>query len=175
MLTAALDMTDLPALRDGVLGMLEGGCARIVSVAAKAGAAEAVRVHQYKDRSGTLTKSIRGELTFATKGRAEGEIVAKAPYASFVDAGTKAHIIQPRLGRRVEGPLAVSQSRRRDRAVGVSMLRWVDANGVHFARIVHHPGTKPYPFMGPAHLKAEVTMETEAGVLYAEIAQRYGR
>jgi len=174
MLTAALDLSDLPAMRDGVTAALEGGCARIVSVAAKEGAAEAVRVHRYKDRSGTLTKSIRGEVTFATKGHAEGEIVAKAPYASFVDGGTKAHIIQPRLGRAVEGPLAISQSRRRDRATGVSMLRWADASGVHFARVVHHPGSKPYPYMGTAYLKAEAVMECEAGVLHAEIAQRFG-
>lgn len=153
MLTASLDLAGLSAMAGRVQAGLDAGCTRIVAAAVREGAAEAVRVHQYRDRTGNLTKSIHGEMTFATKGSAEGEIVADAKYASFVENGTRPHDIRPRNAK---------------------ALRWVDAGGVHFARVVHHPGTKPYPFMGPAYLKAEAVLETEAGVVMSEIAQREG-
>jgi hypothetical protein len=46
-------------------------------------------------------------------------------YAPFVIKGTKPHEIRP---------------------VAARSLRWVGAGGVHFAKVVHHPGTKANDF-----------------------------
>lgn len=55
----------------------------------------------------------------------EGVIRLTAPYAAAVHDGSRAHTIRPRRRR---------------------VLRWVDeSGGIHFARLVHHPGTKPRP------------------------------
>ncbi|MEV4287354.1 hypothetical protein AB0K40_17760 [Nonomuraea bangladeshensis] len=51
-----------------------------------------------------------------------------APYGLFMEVGTRPHIIRP---RRPDG-----------------WLRWIGDDGrVHFARIVHHPGTRPYAYL----------------------------
>lgn len=50
-----------------------------------------------------------------------------APYAYFVEVGTRAHIIRPK------------------RAGG--WLRFYKGGGVRFARVVHHPGTRPYAYL----------------------------
>lgn len=50
------------------------------------------------------------------------------PYGLFMEVGTRAHVIRP---RRPDG-----------------WLRWVGDDGrVHFARVVHHPGTRPYAYL----------------------------
>jgi len=53
-----------------------------------------------------------------------------APYPLYVEFGTRPHVIRP---KRPGG-----------------MLRWEDQTGVHYALKVHHPGTRPQPFMRPA-------------------------
>jgi hypothetical protein len=119
-----------------------------VETACVEGAEEAVRVHPYTDRTGRLTRSIRGQLMTATATSAEGEIVALAEYASFVENGTRPHRIEAR---------------------NAQALRWEGSDGTpHFAKSVNHPGTKPYPFMGPGHLKAERVLEREINVIVAE-------
>lgn len=51
-----------------------------------------------------------------------------APYGLFMEVGTRPHIIRP---KRPDG-----------------WLRWWDGAGrVHFARVVHHPGTRPYAYL----------------------------
>ena len=116
------------------------------------GAAEARTRHAYTDRTGNLTGKTSGRVITSTHGGAEGEIVADAPYASFVEEGTKPHEIVPRRGQ---------------------WLAWEAAQGDwHFARRVNHPGSKPYPFMGLAYLKCErvVLREVDIGVAKAERA-----
>lgn len=54
---------------------------------------------------------------------------ARAPYAAYVELGTLPHIIRP---------------------VHARALRWINESGIHFARLVHHPGTTPQPFLRPA-------------------------
>lgn len=50
------------------------------------------------------------------------------PYAYFMEVGTRAHIIRPRNPN--------------------GWLRWFGSDGrVHFARVVHHPGTRPYAYL----------------------------
>lgn len=68
-----------------------------------------------------------------------GVINAGRAYASFVENGTRPHEIRPRR---------------------VSVLAWEGSDGEgHFAKVVHHPGTQPHPFMGPAFFKAEQVLE----------------
>lgn len=71
-------------------------------------------------------------------------IEARTPYAATLEFGSKPHIIRPRKAkvlawggtRRLSGTLAKGSS------------------PTHFARIVHHPGTKPYPYLIPGAKKA---------------------
>lgn len=54
-----------------------------------------------------------------------------APYGLFVEVGTRPHVIRP---KRPNG-----------------WLRWVGSDGrVHFAKVVHHPGTSAQPHLRPA-------------------------
>ena len=86
-------------------------------------------------RSGFLAQSIKKTVS-------EGKVDIKplAPYAVFVEKGTAPHIIRP-----VNASCLAFQ---------VGML-----GGMVFAKLVHHPGTKPNPFV------AKTAMETrdEAG------------
>jgi hypothetical protein len=118
---------------------LADGIKLAVQNAVREGAQEARQVHRYKDRSGNLTRSIRGTLVSYDRDGAVGEIAADAKYASFVEEGTRPHVINARPGK---------------------TLRWESEDGsVHFARSVNHPGTRSQPFMGPAYLRAERVLE----------------
>jgi len=140
-----------------VLGSKMAGA---VKAACEGGAEEARTNHRYKDKSGALTKSISGRLLSSDMVKAEGEIVASAPHASFVEEPTRAHEIRPKLGRAFVGPARPGQGR--SRGAGKIALRWQDAGGgVHFAGVVHHPGTKGYGFMGQAYQKAERVLELQ--------------
>ena len=119
-----------------------------VREAADAGAAHARAVHQYKDRTGELTRKTTSEmLSSDSLGNAEAEIVADTPYARYVEGGTRPHEIK------AGGAKFFSQRG------GAKALRWEDSSGVHFAKRVWHPGTKPLPFMGPAYIKAQQVLE----------------
>ncbi len=132
------------------LGQVSDGIRTGVQKGVDEGAAEARTRHRYTDRTGNLTSKTSGRIITSTRGGAEGEIVADAPYASFVEEGTRAHVIVPRRGQ---------------------WLAWERPQGNwHFARQVNHPGSKPYPFMGIAYLKCEavIVREIEVGVARAE-------
>lgn len=109
------------------------------------GAQEARDTHQYKDRSGALTASIDSRLLASGADVAMGEMTAKAPYASHVEGGTVPHVILPKNGR---------------------YLKFNIGGRTIFATKVNHPGTKPFPFMGQAYLKAERVLrrDLESGV-----------
>jgi len=118
------------------------GCHTGVGAAVNEGVAEARSLHAYKDRTAGLTRSTQASLVQDTPDGlgAEAEMGAFAAYASFVENGTKPHVISARPG---------------------GFLRWEDSDGVHYAKSVNHPGTRPAPFMGPAYLKAERVLERE--------------
>lgn len=79
----------------------------------------------FKDRTGQLRASIE---SFDT-GAFSGKVQAGAPYAPFIENGTRAHTIYP-----VNGPFLVFM-----------------VNGTRvFARKVNHPGTAKRPFMAQA-------------------------
>lgn len=136
--------------------------------------------HSFKNQSGALEKSIHGEVTsIIGSGRgAEGFVAADAEHASFVEDDTRAHVIRPKADAGTVGPLDEGQSKlsraetkaikQRNRVrgagytTGTRMLSWMGKDGYrHFARVVHHPGTKGQPFMGPMFLKCERVCERD--------------
>lgn len=106
-----------------------------------------------------------------------GEIAAPAPYAKFIEDGTRAHDIRPKEGHGFEGPLKSGQSRRAKDDIGTHRiaLRWTGNDGkVHFASVVHHPGTAAHPFMGPAYIAAEQRLTARLEVAIATAAAAFG-
>lgn len=67
---------------------------------------------------------------------------ASAPYAAFVENGTRPHTIEPKRK---------------------STLRFVQNGAVRFSRIVHHPGTRARPFMAQAQDRATPLLERLMG------------
>lgn len=171
---ATLDLSGLRQLARRLPEELGGAMVTGVTAAVREGAAEAKRSHRYKDQTGKLTAGISGELTYATRGEAEGEIVSRASYSSYVDAGTRPHEIRPKLGRAVVGPLRPSQTRSRAKETK-PLLSWVGPDGRRlYAYVVHHPGTHAYGFMGQAYEKAERVLEREVDVATQRACDRVG-
>ena len=76
-----------------------------------------------------FTKGTVKVVNPATSGDLNVEVHAGGA-SVFLEEGTKPHVIVPKLA---------------------SMLAWEDPiMGMMFASMVHHPGTKPYPFVKPA-------------------------
>lgn len=92
-------------------------------------------------KTGNLGRSIHVAQTTATSAL----VVASANYAGFVEHGTRAHEITPNAKKALR--FAVGSNRR---------LSGAPRKGapVVFATRVHHPGTKPYPFMIPGAKRA---------------------
>jgi hypothetical protein len=76
----------------------------------------------FKDQTGKLRGSIKALPATSTAIR----VIAKTPYAKFVEGGTKAHDIMAAAGR---------------------VLRFVIGGTVFYRHKVHHPGTAARPFM----------------------------
>jgi phage gpG-like protein len=82
------------------------------------------------------TGRLRASISYSIDEGAEGvkaTITANAEYASFVELGTASHDIRP---------------------VNKEALFWPGAP--YPVAIVHHPGSKPYPFLKPALVAAVV-------------------
>ena len=93
-------------------------------------------------KTGNLGRSIRVQSVTDTS----ATIIAGARYAGFVEFGTRAHEITPRARKALRW--AASPAGRR-----LSGAPRVGA-AVVFAKRVHHPGTKPYPFLVPGARRA---------------------
>lgn len=91
-------------------------------------------------RTGFLLQSFR----FST-GRLQSRWSPMAFYAPFVEFGTRPHDIFP-LNARVLAWTTGGGGKYVTAASGRSYYR-SNAGAVHFAAYVHHPGTKPKPFM----------------------------
>lgn len=111
---------------------------RAVAEGVQAGADEARRNHFYQDRTGALTKSIKGYVEISTPGGAVGVIEANTKYDKIIERGSRAHEIVVRKA---------------------GALHWTAGGSDHFAKKVQHPGTRPYPFMKQAGIFAEKHME----------------
>ncbi len=75
---------------------------------------------------GKLRDSIRADFRRTSSTSVERRFVTRVHYAPYVIHGTQAHTIE---------------------ATAARALHWTDASGEgHFARLVHHPGTRANPF-----------------------------
>ncbi len=117
--------------------VLSDGARSGVAKGVEEGAQAARSSHPYKDRSGALTGSIRGYAETSTEGGAVGVLEATAKHASYIEKGTDAHEIRARKA---------------------GALHWPDGP---FVKAVHHPGTKPMPFLQPIAEKVERIVERE--------------
>lgn len=90
--------------------------------------------HPYTDRTGALTRSIRRGGVGWHGDELRGEVTAGVPYAEYVEQGTRPHPIVAR---------------------GARVLHFVVDGKDVFTPQVRHPGSKPYPFLGPAVLRTE--------------------
>lgn len=139
--------------------LVRRACIEGVQRGVRAGVSWARLDHPYRDRTGTLTASI-GSLVTTSQAGAEGVIAAEAAHASYIEKGTKPHMIWPKAGEGSKGPTREGQSRRKKGDVGTHRvaLRWFEDGSTdpRFARFVRHPGTAPMPFIQPA---AEVARE----------------
>lgn len=163
----SFDLSRFRELRRETKRVMGLGTQRAVAGAVKAGADYARNNHPHQARTGNLTSDahLRGRVLQRYADGADGEITNDAPYARFVEYGTQAHEIWPKEGHGLIGPLHSSQSRRAITDIGTHRvaLRFMIGGRTVFARMVHHPGTDPLPFMEPAGMYAEeqIILETE--------------
>jgi hypothetical protein len=111
----------LHELRGGILRNAHQALRAAVHVAHEA----ATSSRLFNDVTGRLRRTISEEIT----GEFRGRIRTGAKYARFVNDGTPPHTIA---------------------AKGGGVLHFVVQGHDVFTRAVHHPGTKPRPFMGEA-------------------------
>jgi hypothetical protein len=93
-----------------------------------------------------------GELRDSISFRLDGHrliVEASAPYAAYVELGTRPHIIRPHP--RVRGGWTGPYTGRP--GVGQHSLHWSEGGMDFFAWLVHHPGTRAEPFLRPALYK----------------------
>ena len=85
-------------------------------------------------KTGTTSRSIH--VSSVTSSSVTTQAAAAARWLEF---GTKAHIIRPKVAKVLAwgGPRRLTGSLRKG------------ASATNFATIVHHPGSRPYPFMIP--------------------------
>lgn len=114
-----------------------------------------------------------GNMSRAVFSRMEGDAVSvvgvgpEAPYARFVNDGTRPHLISARNG----GVLAFTPAAGAIRAsafVSPRSISKVINQNVVFARVVHHPGTAPRKFM-------ELGLTASLSEIYRIIKDRVAR
>jgi hypothetical protein len=121
---------------------LEANVAVAVRMGADEAANQARQHHDYIDRSGVLTNSIDSDGPTGSLGGNDlsASVSAGAPYALYVEGGTRPHKIKPR-----------------DRHV----LRFPVNGGFAFAGEVNHPGTAPVLFLQHAVEHTAPRLENE--------------
>lgn len=98
-------------------------------------------------RTGELAASVHAE-----HGPMSTRVTADAPYAAYVEFGTWSHNV-----------IAPKQGTYEIRPVRANSLKFTAADGrVVHAKVVHHPGSKAQPFLGPAH---DVVLEEALGAV----------
>lgn len=140
MLSIRLDLSGFHRLRDETLKRIQRDAAEAVRGGLETGAAYARAHHQHQRRTGHLTSdAIRTEITSTGPAGTMGALHNDAPYAGFVEYGTKPHRIYPRTGNVLAFELSTPSAHGHE-----------DTGETIFARYVNHPGTSPMPFMHPA-------------------------
>lgn len=127
--------------------------------------------HRWKDVTGGTRESITGEVNDVTAG-AQGTITA-GENAERLNDGTAPHEIRPKKGEGFKGPTNRGQSRRDAADIGTnrSALRFTVGGRVVYAKVVHHPGAKPDPFLDAAE---RATDEDLTAGVDAAVAQAIG-
>ena len=82
----------------------------------------------------------------------EAVVEAGANYAAFVELGTRPHEITPKAKKALRWA-ATAAGRRLTGSPRKAALRG-GLGGVVFAKRVHHPGTRPHPYLLPGAVKA---------------------
>lgn len=111
---------------------------------AREGVAEAKRL--VPRRTSNLARTIRVERVTDDVAAIIAGGSRQAGYAAVVELGSRPHVIRPRRKRVLmfsRNPAA----RRLSGSVRTANRR--SGEGVIFARIVHHPGTRPQPYLVP--------------------------
>jgi hypothetical protein len=98
------------------------------------------------------TANLARSIHAAEISESSARVVASAKYAAYVELGTRAHEITPRAKRALRW--AASPEGRRLTGSPRSAAQRGELGGVVFATRVHHPGTKPHPFLRPGAEKA---------------------
>ena len=139
MLDIRLDLSELEGEHKRVSQGIADACLAGVLGATSAGVVEARRVAGWQDRTGAARRSIKRTIIASDAGGTTGRIEAggaTAPYAPLHETGTRPHEI-------------------RARRVPDLVFWWEKVGALFVGKKVNHPGTRPYPFMGPAYLAAE--------------------
>jgi hypothetical protein len=130
-----IDFREAQSAWDDAVNQLANAATSATRGALRAGAQTARDQARFQDRTGALRESIRGVLTVAQLGFAEGELQAgvnpDAPYASFIEHGSPPH--------NIPGPCTFKGSDGQWRTM----------------TDVQHPGTKADLFMFAGALAAE--------------------
>lgn len=106
-----------------------------------AGAKRDVRV-----KTGTTRRTIRvGQVDD------DGATVTVGAAGPYLERGTRAHIIRPRKATMLRFPASGTPTTLGGRPTTAAVRR---GGAFAFARLVRHPGTKPYPFLLPNARKA---------------------
>jgi hypothetical protein len=121
---------------------------------------------RFKDQTGKLRSEIRMDLEGWNGSFFWGFVTSPTKYAKFVEFPTVPHDIYPKAAYGMIGPTRAGQTRRafgkgpHEYIVGRGLaLRWKDADGeVHFAKMVHHPGTEGKKYMWGASIVALTTL-----------------
>lgn len=102
-------------------------------------------------KTGNLGRSIH----IASVTDTSAVVVASANYAGFIEYGTRPHVITPTHGKVLAWPSS-SSGRRLSGSPRKAMYgpKAASLGGWSYAAVVHHPGTRPYPFMLPAARQA---------------------
>jgi len=146
-LTCRVDLSEFHAAVTATKRELGATVRRSTMQAGASGRDEAKAKGQFQDRTGNLRREIFWRILTYDAQQAEGEIVSPMSYSQFVENPTRPHKIV---------------ARRKPELV----FWWPKVGAMFFGKSVNHPGTRGYPFMGPAYLRAESKLyaEVDAGL-----------
>lgn len=176
MFTCSVDTSGYQALVKKTINTIQTGVYAAARIAAQHGAAHARAVGSFKDQTGNLRKGIKAKYVSSNQYGAKWAIVSTEKYSNFVEWGTAPHDIHPKAQNGFSGPTRKGQSRRADNDVGVGRghaLRWKVGGVNHFARMVHHPGSRSHPFMWPGMFKAEASLRRSMGVIVEHVSRMW--
>lgn len=174
MLSCRLDLSEFHRQAQRTVSEIRLAVHNVPRMAAQEGAETARSSGRFNDRTGGLRRSIYAKEYMASANYARWMIVSPASYSKFIESGTRPHDIYPKAGAGFIGPHPKGKSTRSSNDFGAGRghaLRFVKNGAMIFARMVHHPGTRADPFMGPAMQKAESVMYRE----FSKLGERVRR